>query len=374
MASDTAIQHASRESLAGRMSRRISNRSDTEGCYRAVFEQAAVGIARVAPDGRFIEVNDRFCEIAGYDRAQLMQGDFQGITHPDDLAADLANVNRLLVGEITSYTMEKRYIRSAGQIVWVTLCVGLVRDRDGRPTNFISVVQDISDAKRAAQTLTEYSQRLAHLSRRLLSVQEEERRALARELHDHVGQQLAALKLNLERIRHAHPELAEEMRLTDSLEITDDTMRQIGDTSFDLRPSILDDFGLSPAVRWYAQRQEKRSGLHIVVRAEVEQRLPDHIETAAFRIVQEAVNNAIRHGGSATRVSVALTIDRNWLSLNISDDGCGFDPEALTDLGGEAGGMGLLSMRERAELLGGQFRLRTAPGAGASVEARLPLV
>ena len=358
------------------MSRRTprSSRSDTEGCYRAVFEQAAVGIARVAPDGRFIEVNDRFCEIAGYDREHLMQADFQRITHPDDLAADLANVNRLLVGEITSYTMEKRYVRPTGQIVWVTLCVGLVRDRDGRPTNFVAVVLDISETRRAAQTLTEYSQRLVHLSRRLLSVQEEERRALARELHDHVGQQLAALKLNLERLRHSHPELAGEMRLTDSLEIADDVMRQIGDTSLDLRPSILDDFGLSPAVRWYAQQQEKRSGLHIAVRAEVERRLPDHIETAAFRIVQEAVNNAIRHGEGATRVSVELAIDRKWLSLDISDDGCGFNPEALTNADGEAGGMGLLSMRERAELLGGQFRLRAAPGAGASVGARLPLV
>jgi PAS domain S-box-containing protein len=350
-----------------------SSRNDTEGCYRAVFEQAAVGIARVAPDGRFIEVNDRFCAIAGYDREQLLQGDFQGITHPDDLAVDLANVNRLLAGETTSYAMEKRYVRPAGQIVWVALCVGLVRDRDGRPTNFVSVVQDISDTRRATQTLTEYSHRLAHLSRRLLSVQEEERRALARELHDHIGQQLAALKLNLEMLRRSHPELAEEMRLADSVAITDNVMDQIGDTSLDLRPSILDDLGLSPAVRWYARQQEKRSGLHIEVRAEVEGRLPDHIETAAFRIVQEAVNNAIRHGGGAARVSVEVAADRNWLSVNISDDGCGFNPEALTKSDGEAGGMGLLSMRERAELLGGEFRLRTAPGAGASVEARLPL-
>ncbi len=348
--------------------------SDTEGCYRAVFEQAAVGIARVAPDGRFIEVNDRFCEITGYDREELLQVDFQGITHPDDLAVDLANVNRLLAGEITSYAMEKRYVRPGGQIVWVTLCVGLVRDRNERPTNFVSVVQDITDTRRAAQTLTEYSQRLAHLSRRLLSVQEEERRALARELHDHIGQQLAALKLNLERLRHSHPELAEEVRLTDSLEIIDDAMQQTGDTSLDLRPSILDDLGLSPAVRWYARRQEKRSGLRIAVRAEVERRLPDHIETAAFRIIQEAVNNAIRHARGATCVSVEIAIDRDCLSLSISDDGCGFNPDALAKWDdGEAGGMGLLSMRERAELLGGEFLLRAAPGAGASIEARLPL-
>ncbi len=348
--------------------------SDIEGCYRAVFEQAAVGIARVAPDGRFIEVNDRFCEITGYDRERLLHADFQRITHPDDLVDDLANVNRLLAGEITSYVIEKRYVRPAGEIVWVTLSVGLVRDRDGRPTNFVSVVQDISDRRHAARMLVEYSERLAHLSHRLLSVQEEERRALARELHDHVGQQLAALKLNLEMLRRSHPELAEERRLADSVAITDEVMSQIGDTALDLRPAILDDLGLSSAVRWYARQQEKRSGLQIMVRAEVEQRLPDPIETAAFRIVQEAVNNAIRHGGGGAHIRVELAADRQWLSLDISDDGCGFNPDARTTSDGQPRGMGLLSMRERVELLGGSFRLRAAPGAGASIAARLPLV
>lgn len=346
--------------------------TDNEACYRAVFEQAAVGIARVAPDGRFLEVNDRFCEIVGYGRERLMSGSFQQITHPADLDPDMTNVRRLLEGEITSYVMEKRYLRPDGEIVWVALHVGLVRDADGRPTNFVSVVKDITATKRAEQRLTEYSDRLRRLSRRLLSVQEEERRALARELHDHFGQQLAALKLNLEALCSSHPELAVETRFADCLEITDQTICQIGDASLDLRPSLLDDLGLSPALRSYARRQQQRSGCEIVVRGDVEQRLPEHVETAAFRIVQEAVHNAIRHG-RATHVCVELTADAENLTVTIGDDGCGFDPEATPTPDDQGGGMGLVSMRERAELLGGEFQLRATVGSGASIQARLPL-
>lgn len=340
--------------------------------YRAVFDQAAVGIARVAPDGAFLEVNDGFCEIVGYPRERLMRGDFQQITHPDDLDADLANVARLLAGETTSYAMQKRYVRPDGRIVWAALHVGLVRDAAGRPTNFVSVVQDISETKRAERMLQEYSARMETLSRQLLSVQEEERRALARELHDHIGQQLAALKLNLEALRRRHASLAGEPRLFDSLEIIDQAIHQIGDTSLDLRPSMLDDFGLCAALRSYVRRQQIRSGCEITLHGSVEPRLPDHVETAAFRIVQEAVRNAIRHG-AATHVHVEIELQADGLVVSVQDDGSGFDPASPASADRATGGMGLLSMRERAELLGGEFRLSASVGAGTSLRVRLPV-
>lgn len=346
--------------------------TESEACYRAVFDQAAVGIARVAPDGAFLEVNDGFCEIVGYGREQLMRGDFQQITHPDDLEADLANVRRLLAGETASYAMEKRYVRPDGTIVWVALHVGLVRDAAGHPTNFVSVVQDISEAKRAAEMLTGYSARLEILSRQLLSIQEDERRALARELHDHVGQQLAALKINLEGLRAVHADLAGSPRLVDCLDIIDVTIRQIGDTSLDLRPSMLDDFGLGAAVRSYARRQQARTGCAITVEGNVESRLADHVETAAFRIVQEAVRNAIRHG-RATQVCVDLSLQPDGLIVTVTDDGSGFDPETVEMADGVPKGMGLLSMRERAELLGGELFVKAAAGTGTSLSVRLPV-
>jgi diguanylate cyclase (GGDEF)-like protein/PAS domain S-box-containing protein len=118
--------------------------------FAATFDQAAVGIAHVAPDGRFMRVNDRFCVIAGHDRATLIAGGFQQITHPDDLDNDLENVAALVAGEIGHYAMEKRYQRRDGSLVWVNLTVSLVRHSDGTPDFFVSVIEDIS-SRRAAE-------------------------------------------------------------------------------------------------------------------------------------------------------------------------------------------------------------------------------
>jgi diguanylate cyclase (GGDEF)-like protein/PAS domain S-box-containing protein len=117
--------------------------------FAATFEQAAVGIAHVSPDGDFLLVNDRFCEIAGHDRAELIAGGFQQITHPDDLEADLGNLAALTAGEIPHYAMEKRYIRKDGTLVWINLTVSIVRNADGTPDFFVSVIEDISARKEA---------------------------------------------------------------------------------------------------------------------------------------------------------------------------------------------------------------------------------
>jgi PAS domain S-box-containing protein len=126
---------------------------NSERRFRATFEQAAVGVALVAPDGRWLTVNDRLCRIVGYSAEELMRSDFQSITHPDDLAADLGFVGKMLTGEIASYAMEKRYIRKDGSIVWINLTVGLVRDDGGKPDYFVSVVEDIGERKKAEEAL-----------------------------------------------------------------------------------------------------------------------------------------------------------------------------------------------------------------------------
>jgi PAS domain S-box-containing protein len=121
----------------------------SEGRFRATFEQAAVGIAHVGPDGRWLRVNRRLCEIVGYSEEELLAKTFQDITYPDDLVADLSHVRRLLGGEIPTYAMEKRYVRKNGAHVWISLTVALVRNATGQPDYFISVVEDISERKRA---------------------------------------------------------------------------------------------------------------------------------------------------------------------------------------------------------------------------------
>ena len=125
----------------------------SEARFRALFEQAAVGVAQVALDGTFALVNQRFADITGRNRAELQACSFQQITHPDDLESDLDRVHRVLAGEIATYTMEKRYLRPDGSLVWVHLTVSLVRDAAGAPLHFVSVVEDITDRKQAERTL-----------------------------------------------------------------------------------------------------------------------------------------------------------------------------------------------------------------------------
>jgi diguanylate cyclase (GGDEF)-like protein/PAS domain S-box-containing protein len=140
-------------------------RAEADRRFRATFDQAAVGIAHVAPDGRFILVNDRFCEIVGHERDALIAGGFQYITHPEDLDADLAHVGDLIHGRTASYSMEKRYLRAEGTTVWVNLTVSLVRQPDGTPDFFVSVIEDIS-ARLAAETDAEHDPLTALLNRR----------------------------------------------------------------------------------------------------------------------------------------------------------------------------------------------------------------
>ncbi|MCB1955172.1 MAG: PAS domain S-box protein [Rhodocyclaceae bacterium] len=128
--------------------------------YRSVFEQAAVGIARVAPDGRWLDANKRLCEIVGYDYATLLKTDFQQITHPDDLATDLEFVRQLLAGERDHYRMEKRYLHRAGHAVWIRLTVSLVRDGRGSPEYFIAVVEDVSERRAMEDELQQSRRRL----------------------------------------------------------------------------------------------------------------------------------------------------------------------------------------------------------------------
>src|SRR5499426_2604792 len=138
---------------------------DSEAGCRAIFENAAIGIARVAQDGRWLEVNQRLCDIVGYSREELMTKTFGDITHPDDLESDWNQARRLLAGEIENYSMEKRYYRKDGSIVWVNLTVSLARKADGSPDYFTSVHEDISARKQAEENLREREERLRLASR-----------------------------------------------------------------------------------------------------------------------------------------------------------------------------------------------------------------
>jgi len=209
----------------------------------------------------------------------------------------------------------------------------------------------------------------------VMRAQEDERKRVARELHDELAQNLAVLIRDLERAGGPAPIGKDQLqaRIRDTRTLALRILRQTRRLIFDLRPTALDDLGLLPAIRRYSQHHLAAAEIdhRIDVSGEV-RRLPSQIETAVFRIAQEAITNVVRHS-FASAVHLALRFDARRVALTVVDDGKGFDLRTVLESGEGSGGMGLLGMRERAELLGGQLEIKTGPGEGTTVHVEIPI-
>ncbi len=248
-----------------------------------------------------------------------------------------------------------------------------IKDESGHRTQVVSVVRDISRRKQAEEQLRSYATKLQSLSRRLVEVQESERRHIARELHDEIGQSLTAAQMHLQAVLRQPGAEALGPRLQEGLEAVERVLEQVHDLSLNLRPSMLDDLGLEPALRWYTTRQAALAGLRAELQLEpLADRLDWVVATACFRVAQEALTNVVRHAQART-VVVALHREPDSLHLQVRDDGVGF---AVTDMRAQAvrgASLGLLSMEERASLAGGRLEFKSAPGEGTEIHAWFPL-
>jgi signal transduction histidine kinase len=245
----------------------------------------------------------------------------------------------------------------------------------GEGSRHIAIVfSDVTVRKRAEERLRaseaslqrrvgEATAELRALSRRLLTVQEEERRHLARELHDEIGQVLTGLSFQIAAARGKQGKAALAEAGTTVQALTE----QVRQLSMDLRPAVLDGLGLLPALQWFAERYQTRTGITVDLRHDgLDGRFPPEIEIGAYRVVQEALTNSARHS-RIDAVAVQLFADDGTLTVVIRDAGRGFDPLVMSNTSGIGG------MRERVELLGGMLEIETAPGRGVIVTAEIPL-
>jgi PAS domain S-box-containing protein len=228
---------------------------------------------------------------------------------------------------------------------------------------------DITGEKQAKETLQEYANRLKALSGRLLEVQEQERRHLARELHDEIGQLLTGLRLSLEASARADGELASHF-LGDAQGMVKGLSARVRDLSLRLRPTMLDDLGLLPALLWLFDSYTVRTEIAVIFKhSGLSRRLGQSVETAAYRIVQEALTNVARHAG-VDKVSVSAWTEDEHVHLQMEDAGLGFDANQEQAASRTTG---LSGMQERAALLGGKLVIESSPGLGTRITASLPI-
>lgn len=233
------------------------------------------------------------------------------------------------------------------------------------------------EKSRLLEAVNEQREQLRALNNRLTAVQEEKQKQLARELHDEMGQALTAISINLATVEEELPESCGQKikeRLQEAIQLADQTLEQIRELSLDLRPLMLDELGLVPALRSYIKQFANRISTKVKFESiGFDERLSSDIETALYRIVQEALTNVARHA-QANQVHLHLRRKKSTIIIIIEDDGQGFDVASVVDPSFQTanGGTGLLGMRERVTLLGGHFNIQSAPGQGTCLSIEIP--
>jgi PAS domain S-box-containing protein len=332
-----------------------------------IVENSEDSIVGIAMDGTIMTWNDGAQRLYGY-TAEDAVGQTLSLLYPPDSSEEMADIlRRIKRGERISH-FETQRLRRDGSRVDVSVSVSPIKEADGRIIGFSSIARDISERKRAEEERS----RTAVL-RGLAEAQEEERRRIARELHDQMGQYLVALKMGLER-------LDEKLVDPDHLQHLHGLLKQVGQDvhriALELRPTALDDLGLETALVNYVEDWSGRSGLEVDLHAAGldQRRLPPTLETHLYRIVQEALTNVLKHA-EAERVSIILERRPDHLLVIIEDDGQGFDQHAATAPPAGAGmpRLGLLGIKERVASVGGELQVESMAGKGTSLFLRIPL-
>ena len=288
--------------------------------------------------------------------------------HPNDRERVLAEIANLDIEKMNDLTY--RIVRPDQSIRWIRDRIFPVRDVKGVVVRFAGIAEDVTKRKEADEQVRKANRELRTLSRRRIQEQEDERRRLSRELHDQIGQSLTAAKINVEALRSTkNPTLVR--RIDETAAILDQLLGQVRQISLDLRPPMLDDLGLVPALRSFIDEQGRRASVAVRFSAvDVPEKLDPEIQITCFRIAQEAITNAVRHA-KATQLDIALRCTHGKkLRLLARDNGIGFDAHPTQ---AQAVDLGLIGIRERAALVGGRAKIISSPRKGTTIDVSLPL-
>ncbi len=327
---------------------------ESEEQFRAIFDQSAAGIMETDLAGQFILVNDRFCDIMGYSREELLQKRVIDLTHPDDVTSSEKYFERA-VNDGEKLLVEKRYIRKGGETIWVRNSVSAVRDINGEIKNVMAVSFDITAVREAEEALLERQREKAVA---------DERQRLARELHDSVTQALfsaGVITQAIPRLLEAQPDKA-KTQLDNLNELITGASSELRTLLWELRPDKIAQTGLASLLTQLAYAVQARKPIKVFLRIHGDQErfLPPAVLMTFYRIAQEGINNIIKHS-NASKIRVRMRRTEDYVMMSIMDDGQGFDLDTSKP------GFGLMIMGERAEEAGAQLDIRSRPGKGTRI-------
>ena len=346
----------------------IEDRQRAEAESRALIDAIPQQVWSSAPDGRVDFCNERWRSYTGLRQEELRDEGWQNMLHPDDRERVL-KAWRESVTNGTPYGQEERHRRADGQYRWFLSRGMPLRDAQGRIVRWYGTNTDIEDRKQAEEEVR-------HLSGRLLRLQDEERRSIARDLHDSTGQDLVALTTALSEIHASIPSSSRKLRrlASECQALADRCIRDVRTLSYLLHPPMLDEAGLEDAIRHYASGFTQRTGIDVQLELSPHLgRMKPDIELALFRVVQESLTNIQRHSGSPL-AKIRVERDSGKITLEISDKGTGIFG-SLRKQDGKLSfglGVGIPSMHERVKLIGGQLGIEST-GSGTTVHVTIPV-
>jgi two-component system sensor histidine kinase UhpB len=342
------------------------------------IERSGEVVFRTDLQGAITYVNPAFEQAYGYSYHEVVGQNpriLKSGEHPQEAYEQFWKVilaKQVYAGELINKTKD-------GRLITLEVSVNPILDQTEGIIGFLAIQKDITDRKEAEaereQLFAEISEsqtRLKALSSKMVKAQEDERRHIARELHDEIGQVLTAVRINLQRIQKGDLSADLSEQLERSLEIVEEAQQRARSLSLDLRPAMLDDLGLTATLRWYLDQQSQLVGYKVHFDdSGLEERPPTEVENVCFRIVQEALTNTAKYA-NASNITVILSREEDQLHISIHDDGKGFDVEQAIERAKKGASLGLLSMQERAGLIGGDLVIESESRKGTTIRAIFP--
>jgi len=347
---------------------------DAKSRLEFILKSCRAAIYSAKPYGTYQSTykSESIKDITGFEPSEFLGDPYLWLNriHPDDVDYAYSEVENVFAKGKHEY--EYRFLHKDGSYIWIRDEMRLVRDEVGNPKEIIGSMSDVTELRNAREQIERSREQLRSLAAQVELLREGERRAIAREIHDELGQALTGLKLDLKWLEKKPLSIEDDEireRVNSMVEVVDSNIEIVRKISSRLRPHVLDDLGLAAAVDWQISEFMKKTKIDCSFRSEIyENKYDDHLITALFRILQEALTNVARHAG-ASRVEVDLYELDDHLVLEVRDNGRGIKVSELKD----TSSLGILSMKERAFLQGGEVLIKSNNGKGTVVNAKVPI-